>query len=86
MKKLKDWFLSRTYWAGYYDGWDDGLMDGAAAHKELILGRLEKQLDDDPDTDAMHYQNLGIEIAMQVIRDNHLAVMQGLRKKGRKNK
>jgi hypothetical protein len=38
------------------------------AEQDQIVKLLEDSLDDDVETDAMHYQNLGIQIAIALIK------------------
>jgi hypothetical protein len=39
------------------------------AEQDRIVKLLEDSLDDDVETDAMHYQNLGIQIAIKLIKE-----------------
>ena len=50
---------------------------GAQAERERIIKLLESMLDNDITNDSMHYQNLGIQIAIAAVKAEKIEIVQG---------
>lgn len=63
-----------------------GAARGILSERERVVKLLESMLDEDITNDSMHYQNLGIQIAIAAVKAEKIEIVQGHIKREGENK